>query len=287
MLDKIIDGLFMRLAPDGVPDMGGFDAGDGQDETEIITLGPGEEAPADEPEENDNVVLSREEFAKLQKGTDSTSALLEGLKGLEKTLQGPGKQEPINLEQKAGETDEQFETRLEKELWAEGKSATAIKDAIQRYGSGTKVNQLMGVISHQNKEIIKLHPQKGKMFEKYEGEIDEFVKKLPADQQNHPQVWDYALQQVKAVHADDIQSETVAELVAKQVAEQLEALGIDPVKAGNGKERQPMYMEGGRSGAKPTSGKGKKVFVTSEDKRKADESGVPVEQYLRKIGKIR
>lgn len=283
MFEKFLNGMFGLMAPDdGVPDMSGFDE-DEQDLPEIITLQPGEEIPSDEVPD-DKVTLSRAEFDELKQGTNSTSALLEGFKGLQETLKP---KEAVNMQQAPGESDAEFEKRLEKELFSEGKSGAAIKEAIQRYGGG-QMAQLMGMLSEQNKELIKLHPEKSKVYGRYEGEIEKFVKELPPDQQRHPQVWDYALQQVKARHAEDIQQDTIEELVAKRVAEELAKQGIGGERKANGRPKQEGYMESGRSGANAgSSSRKQRVFVTADDKRNAEISGVPIEHYLRKIGKLR
>lgn len=270
---------------DGVPGMEGFETED-VEVPEIITLRPGEEPQEEKDEvEDDKIVLSKEDFENLKKGTDSTGALLEGLKGLQDAMKGPS--QPVNVQQQPGESDEEFEKRLEKELFSEGKTGKAMKEAIQRYG-GNQVSQLMGIISQQNREILELHPEKGKVFNRYRGEIEKFVKELPQEQQHHPQVWSYALEQVKSRHKDELEKETVDSLVEQRVAEKLKEMGItkDSLES---KETVPKskggYMETGR-GSAGLSKKSKKVYVTEGDKEAAAQSGVPLEQYLRKIGKL-
>lgn len=273
---------------DRVPDLQEFETEE-PDFPEIITLKPGEEpAPEVEEDEDDGkVVLSKEEFEALKKGTDSNSALLEGFKGLQDALKQPSR-EPVNVQQKPGESDEEFEKRLEKELFNEGKTGKAIKEAIQRYG-GSQVSQLMGIISQQNKQIIEMHPEKGKVFGRYKGEIEQFVKGLPPEQQGHPQVWDYALEQVKLRHQDDIVNETVQSKVEELVQARLKELGFD----GESQQKpaavakKPSYVGSGQGAANVKQRAAtRKVYVSAEDEAAARASGLPVEHYLRKIGKL-
>jgi len=211
--------------------------------------------------------------------------LLEGFKGLQEALKGPA--QTVNVQQQVGETDDEFEKRLEKELFSEGKTGKAVKEAIQRYGGG-QVSQLMGIISQQNRQIIEMHPEKSTVFNRYKGEIETFVKDLPQDQQFHPQVWDYALEQIKNKHKEDLDKESVDAKVSAAVEARLKELGIDV----NGKEpvvvreqSRGSFVESGR-GSSVGSVQKKKIYATAADVAAAEESGVPVAHYLRKIGKI-
>lgn len=274
-----------------VPDLDSFETDD-IEVPEIITLAPGEEPALEEEvteeEENDKIVLSKEEFEKLNSRTSDAQLLADGFKGLQEALKAP--QQPVNLEQKIGESDEEFEKRLEKELFAEGKTGKTLKDAIARYGGG-QLNELTAIISNQNKQILQLHPEKGVVFNRYKDEIESFVKALPPGQQYHPGVWEYAYEQIKTKHKGELESETINAAVDKAVRERLEALGIDPdnleqplAKAGV-KTRKGSYVESGK-GSPGAGVRRKTVYASAEDKANAEASGLPLEHYLRKIGKL-
>lgn len=262
----------------GAPSLDGF-ADEDADMTEIVTLKPGEEPPSEEDEDDGKVMLSRDEYEQLKRGTDSTSVLADSMKELKEVLSGQN--EPANVQQQPGESDEDFEKRLEQELFADGQSAKAIKEAVQRYGG---MGQIMSYISQQNKRLLKLDEESGPIFKRYESEIENVVKKLPPDQQNHPQVWEYALGQVKDRHKDELQSESVEQMVQRRVQEELAKLGVNGQSAGSSKQSGP-FVESGSGSANRGGRKKKTVYVTEDDKRNARESGLPLEHYLRKIGK--
>lgn len=263
----------------GAPSLGGF-ADEDADMTEIVTLKPGEEPPSEEDEDDGKVTLSRDEYEALKQGKDSTSVLANSMKELKEVLSGQG--EPANVQQKPGESDEDFEKRLEQELFADGQSAKAIKEAVQRYGG---MGQVMSYISQQNKRLLKLDEESGPIFKRYESEIENVVNKLPPDQQNHPQVWEYALGQVKERHKDELQSESVEQMVQRRVQEELEKLGVSGQQEGTKGKKSAPFVESGSGSANRGGRKKKTVYVTETDKRNARESGLPLEHYLRKIGK--
>lgn len=276
------------MAESKIPDMENFISED-VDFPDIITLKPGEEPVKEEviDEDEGKVILTKEEFENLKKGTDSTGALLEGFKGLQEALKAPSA--PANIQQQIGETDAEFEERLERELFSPGATGKTIKEAIARYGGG-QVNQLMGFMSQQAKTILELHPEKGKIFNKYKGEIEDFVKALPVSDQINPQVWNYALDQITNKHKDEIIQESVNEQVDRAVAAKLKELGIDTETSTEkgvaiNKPSKPAYMETGKGSGGQTRTK-RTVYATPEDIEAARKSCVPIEHYLRKIGKL-
>lgn len=295
-LEQVLQVLY---APDsgggeGGPSLEGFDDDD-PDMTEIITLGPGEKPPEEEEEEegggdDDRITLSKEEYEALKSGKDPTNALAKGLEDLKDVLKGQGA--AANVEQKPGESDEDFEKRLEEELFSEGKSGKAIKEAVQRY-SGGQTSELMAYISQQNKRLLQLDEQKGPVFKRYQGEIEQEVQKLPAAQQKHPQVWDYAFEQVRTRHKDELEQESAEERANRMFKEKMEALGLDengePLEGGRqqapAKKKRPAHVESGKGSANRTSSGGpkkKKLYVTEQDKEEARRSGVPVEIYVKR-----
>jgi hypothetical protein len=264
--------------------------------TEIITLGPGEEPPAEEPEKAEGgggdegkVTLTKDEYEALKSGKDPTNALAKGLEDLKEVLSKQG--QPANIQQQPGESDEDFEKRLESELFSEGQSGKAIREAVERY-SGSQANQLMAYISQQNKRLLQLDSEKGPVFKRFQSEIEREVENLPKNQQNHPQVWDYAFEQVKGRHQDELAAESAEEKANRLFKEKMEALGLDengnPLEgqaSQRSKQRRPAHVESGKGSANRTSSSGprkKKLYVTEQDKQEAARSGVPVEVYVKR-----
>lgn len=279
----------LLMADDGLggPSLSGFEEDDAEG-TEIITLGPGESPPEGEDSDEDEgkIVLTKEEYEQLRSGRDSTNVLADGLKELKDVL-GNQQREPANIQQQPGESDEEFEKRLEADLFAEGKSGKAIREAIERYGGG-QVAQLMSMISEQNKQLLQLSEEDGPIFKRYKREIEQIVKELPANQQNHPKVWEYALTQVKNTHQDELVKESVNAQVERLVKERLAELGVGEEAGAQKTKKQGEYVEGGsgrgsaNAGGK-SSGK-KRIYITETDRRIALEKGIPVEQYVKRKG---
>jgi hypothetical protein len=273
------DGVF-----GGGPSLDGFEDDDA-DEAEIITLAPGENPPEESNDEDEGkVVLSKEEYEALRSGTDSTGLLAEGLKELKDALGGQQAQVANESQQQPGESDEEFEKRLEQDLFAEGKSGKAIREAIQRYGGG-QVSQLMGMLSQQNKKLLQLDEETGPIFKRYRSEIEDVVKSLPPEQQGHPQVWEYAVTQVKNAHRDELEQESVEQMVEKRVAEKLKELGVE--EGGQRPAASGPYAGGGgggRGSANVGAKSKKRVYVTEADKRIAEEKGMPISQYMQRKG---
>lgn len=289
---------FGMLAPDdGIPDLGGFESDDG-DLAEFIELGPGEDPPVEEEEDDDRVVLSKAELEELKKSKGGgDSSMLEGLiSGLKDAIQ-PG-QKPVELEQQAGESDEEFNKRIVEELFDRDNGGDALQRAIERY-TGKEKAQLLGILSEQNKQLLELNPRTAPMFDRYGKEIEKKVQELPANQRLHPNAWKWALDQVKLAHADDIQQDNVDKLVDERVKAALRAHGIEDddddglvmepqaktrkaavgTSLGRGRGTANVRTNGKKSGRA-------KVFYTAEDARIAKEKMVPLEQYLRSIGKL-
>lgn len=299
MLERLLN-LILLGPDDGIPDLGGFESDDG-DMAEFIELGPGEELPGEEDEaedeDDDKVTLSKAELEALKNTKGSgDSSMLEGLiSGLKEAIQpGQGPQ----VEQQAGESDEDFNKRIVEELFDRDGGGAALQSAIERY-TGKEKAQLLGIMSEQNKQLLELNPKTSPMFEKYGKEIEKKVKELPANQQLHPNAWKWALDQVKLAHADDIQQDSVDKLVQEKVNAALRARGIDPDEdeAELELEKAPKKKKAavgsglgsGRGSANVRNGKksGKRaVYYTKEDARIAKEKMIPLDVYLRHIGKM-
>jgi hypothetical protein len=262
---------------------------------EIVILRPGEAAPAETPEEPDStkVVLSKDEYEALRKGSDSSSAIVTGLKDLAGAMR-PG-QQPANIDQKPGESEADFEKRLEAEMFEQGKAGKVISEAITRQTRGT-LGALIGIMSDQNKQLVELNPSTATVFTKYKGEIENYVSSLPANQKNNPLVWTQAVNEIKRRHQDDIIEETVnskvQERIDAEVNKRLAEYGIDPgAPAGDRSTARPRASMvsgalGGRS-ANVTTGTERprtKVYATEEDIRNAQMDMIPIEEYMSRKG---
>jgi len=71
----------------------------------------------------------------------------------------------------------------------------------------------------QAREIVKLSPDTGDTFKKYEKEIDEWVNGRPQTERLDPTIWERGLSEIRQRHFTDIVKEQ-ATAIAKQIAEE-------------------------------------------------------------------
>jgi len=135
-------------------------------------------------------------------------------------------------------------------------------------------NALIGTaLAHQNLEIqglkkdkLKADPINAMVFEKWNDEIEDVIANLPANQQNHPDAYTYALKEVRNNHLEEIIEHKINERAAVKTT-----IGSNKNLGGSS----------GVSAAKKT----KKVFATAHDRSEAKRYGLSLENYLKGIGK--
>lgn len=249
--------------------------GDGSyDDIEII--------PPDEPEEDEDdgkVTLSREEVEALKQKADSTEQLRQSfLEYAEKAA--PANKRPEEPEpQQPGETDEQFQKRIEKEIFEEGKTTNALREFIDRY-AGPVVNQQNAQLAEANKKLLLMDSETGPKFRKYKSEIEEFVASLPRVQQSNPEVWNYAYREVvNGRHSDD----EMQDIIERKVQEKLREMGLADAEEGAEEivQQRTQQAISTRNASVSPQRKVKRVRATEADRKNAAESGVSLEHYMK------
>lgn len=193
---------------------------------------------------------------------------------------------PPQVSQEKSENWEDFQKRINKDLFGENPTA-ALSEYFEKV-SAPILNDTLELSGKQAKKLLELDPSTGEKFKRYKGEVEDFVTGLSAAQQRNPRVWEYAYNEVLKTKQEDI----VREEVDRQVVEKLKALGIEVGEDGKlvaekGKTKTPFFQESTSTVGAPEK---KKVFMTRGEKekleREADRLGIPIEHYLRKVGKI-
>lgn len=246
---------------------------EGDDSPEIVEVEAGQE-----PEK---VTITKEEYQKMLEGVGKVEALEKGFGGMRESFERPVKVEynPPPPQQGVEESWEDFQKRINKDLF--GDNPAAVLTEFFNKLSGPVVAQTMEATADQAKKFLALDEETGPMFKRYKGDIEEFVNKLPAVQKRNPRVWEYAYNEV----LKGKQTEIVEERVNRMVEEKLKAMGV--VKEGEAaKKKEPFFTESATAGM---GAERKKIYMTKGEKERyvaeADRLGIPLEHYLRRVGK--
>lgn len=239
---------------------------------EIEIAAPGE--MPEEEEDDGKVTMTREEIEALKRKADSTEQLRQSfMEYAEKAM--PANKKPEEPEpQQPGESDDQFRKRIEKEIFEEGKTTKALQEFIDRY-AGPVVNQQNVQLAEANKKLLMMDAESGPKFKKYRSEIEEYVASLPAAHRANPEVWNYAYREVLSRHTDD----EMQEVIERKVQERLAELGLgDGVE--QEVEKRVQQAVGSRNVSVSPNKRVKRIFPTAEDRQKAAESGLSIEDYM-------
>lgn len=271
------------------PDTG---LGSGGDEPETVFLREGEVDPDAVPEVKlpDQVEIDRirKENEVLRQQVDLRGEIKGGLDRLGERFT-PSPSPPVNVPNI--ESEEAFAQRFENEQFQSGKAYRAVQQAVYR-----TVGPLIGTFQDSTvsltKRVLKLDPETGPFMKKYEKEIDETYRALPAELRMRPNAMMDVFSQVVANHREDIVRDTADERMKKMAEE----AGMDivngklvvheegaPVKA----KASSSFMESGRGMAASTGQrKVEKIRYTESDEARAMTLGLSVEDYmLHKRGK--
>jgi len=257
--------------------IGGFEPA-GDEEPEIVVLGPNGKAPG--VEDKKQVVLTPEEYEALKSKGSESSAIREGLSQLSERMGRPVNAPAAEPQQQAGESDADFSKRLEAQLFETGKTAGAIQEAIGRY-AGPYFQQVLGTMGVQSRKILEADAEKGPTFKKYKKEIEEHVAGLSPAQRLNPGVWDSAYETITGKHSGDMLQERINEGVQKALKE----MGIDP----GTKRSIPAAVGTGQGSSMATpEAQGQKrrtqIFLTGDERstleRSAEIRGLELQTYL-------
>ena len=167
------------------------------------------------------------------------------------------------------ETDEQFAERLSVELFDKTTVTKSLRDAVLRVVGPLLAQQ--NTQSYQTTlKLMRLDPENGAAFRKYESEVLAYVKSHFKGYETSPQALEMAFSQVRLAHIDDI------------VKERAQVLVEEEKKKGAGataKEREPLGLERGGAGGRQTV---KRTFtITKVDVEEAENRGVSPEAIAR------
>lgn len=232
--------------------------------------------------EDDEVRLSREEFEALksQKGgqeegsEDAAAKMMRDLATAINQGRAPEGAEDVAAQQ-PGESWEDFQKRANEEIFGDNPTK-AVLEIINR-STGGYVQQMNGIVMQQAKQLMRLDPEKGELYRKYEDEIEKKVKQYGKNGMS-PQVLERAYKDVVAEHQSEIIGDSVKEQARAEAMRILkEEYGIDPEKAEGGelpKGNPPHYEKSGqRSGS--SQRRTKKIVLTDRQKAEARMVGFP------------
>ena len=161
---------------------------------EVLFVQDGEplEEPVAEPEPDaGKKILTQEEYEALVRQGQAAQTLAQPLTGLVETLKaGREQQVPANMQQ-PGESEEEFWQRMENEAFVPGKFKDTMTKVMERQ-TAPIVNRMAQVILEQSKQLMRVDPERGELFRKYEKEIVEEARNLPQS----PDVYEKAYEKV-------------------------------------------------------------------------------------------
>lgn len=271
----------------------------GDEENELVMLGPGQKPEDFEQEDKPKqVVLTPEEYETLKKGSDSSRAVSEGLANLTQILGAQQKKggQPVNVPQlQPGESEEDFNKRIEEMAFSGGKTAEAMAE-VSRKTILPILNQVLPGVADMAKELLSLKPETADLYKKYKDSIEEEIMTLPPEQRLLPGAPKWAFDRVVARHKDDVISERVSsrleEEVTKRVKEELAKRGIadeDDEEGGKARVEKRTPTPSGQSASQGAK-KRTSVYLTAADRAKfekmAEEKGVDLVDILRAQGKL-
>ncbi len=251
---------------------------------EFVELKDGEALPEEQEEEVPEELRGKspkqiaEEMralnARLQQSTDSGNALRDGLAALGEKLTPQQTAAPLPVQQ-SGESDEEYAARISKEMFQDGTAPyKAILDVVKRTGKkeilgeiAPALNMMLSYTMKMAEATVKADPVDGKVFKKYEKEIREEFKRLPAEQQRNPEAWQYLVNQAKVRH--------FGESVEEAVERTEQTGGTPPAKPAYAPFRTESV-----TGARSTAPR--RIFITEQVRQEALELGMPVEEYAKR-----
>jgi hypothetical protein len=220
---------------------------------------PLEDAPVEEKPEGK--VLSQAEYDELVRRSEAAQALGQPIARLAEGL--AERQQPVQVQQ-PGETDEEFYARIESQAFMPGQFGRAMKE-VQERTLAPVMGRYSQIILDQAKKLMRVDPEKGETFRKYERDIDKEVEQLPKT----PDVYEVAYQRVMMRRQPEIMEERLKAHEVEIEKKVLEKYGIDPASVGvpEGKERRPaMETVSTRSGGAPAP-KGPQALRLYESER--------------------
>lgn len=134
---------------------------------------------------------------------------------------------------------------------------------------GNALAQQSREIQELKKDRLLVDPINKMVFDKWGDEIETVVATLPAQQQNHPDAYKYAVERVRNEHFTEI------------LDAQVEARAITKTRPG-----ATATLGQQQAAATSTKKKVRKVYASSTDRAEAKRHGISLENYLKGVGKL-
>ena len=258
----------------------------GNDEFEVVEVGDLNEP--DEGEKEEKITLTPEEFQNLKQQGDSATALQKGIAELGAVVnKGNKKEGEVVPQQQPGESWDEFKKRLNNQLF--GDNPAAVLDEYFEKKMGPLMQQVGGLTTEQQKDLLMVKDETKKYFRKYKDDIEEFHRELPAGQKGNPRSWQYAYDEVLKNKQSEIIEDEVQTRFDEMFQKKMQEMGYSndegTVKKGGGGPQ----LEGGGMigyGSQPQGKKKKQVRYTAAEKNRADQMGLRIEDYLLGIGRL-
>lgn len=162
-----------------------------------------------EVEEVEQEAVEEEVEEEPEKKDSSNEAILAGFNMLKEALSGRSEPAPV-IQKQEGETDEEFNKRVDEELFKENPSKV-LERAIDRKARRiieTEVAPVIGSLmetAYANEEFrLRNDSEEGEIYKKYEKEVKDLMRTLTPAQQKNPQVLRAAFDRVKSLHVNEI-----------------------------------------------------------------------------------
>lgn len=240
---------------------------EGNEEPEIVYLKDGDGIPDENNADavDPEVERLRLENEELQRKADVSNSIHSALVEL--------KNQPAPVVQAAPATPQKTAAEIAEELSEQMlvDPVGATEKVIDKY-MAPKLNAIYSVAF----KLAKKNAANDPTYQEYGSEVEAYIKSLPPAHQNNPEVYEYAIQQVKNRHIDDIISKEVEKKIA-EMAGKNSGLGGQPQIARSNNVAN--FTPGGNGISVPKPNK-KKVYLTAQDKFQLEErskrTGIPM-----------
>ena len=257
-----------------------------EDDIEVQSVGETKEpvAPAEVDLLKQQLVKQQELITKLEAKQNIGAAVSESLAPVLERIGQPA--QPVIMPQQQGETEEEFEKRLDENAFEMGVSK-AMKQFFNR-NLAPEVRRLMVNNVHLSKKFVQLDPNKSKLYAKYGKEIDAYVAAQPPNVQlSNPDIYDDAVNAVASRHSEELLNEQLETRLASE-REKIKAEILKEVGAGKPAGSKPVFNATNPNQPTPTKKSNtltvKQLVDKYPDKAKeAFVKGIPVHIYFKHL----
>ena len=194
--------------------------------------------------------LTDEEYQELVRKGDASSRIVAPLTSLVERMQGG--QQAANV-QVPVESEEEFYARMEQQAFMPGQFGKVMGEVSKRQMAPV-IGRMGQIVLDQAKRLMRVDPEKGETFRKYEGEIEKEVQQVPA-QFRGPEVYEEVYQKVLARKQPELMDERLEKERERIRAEIIKEYGLEDGGGGAAQPaRKPMQSLGQRASAPNAEG---------------------------------